>query len=384
MSLKSLILSFYIFSSLVVFFILKNTGNYGVAVSYNSVNNLNNININFVFGVIVAYGLMGIFYRIITFKKISMLKLSNKNILDYFITISILINISTLLFGIGKAGGQISSVGFLQSIIPLIPLTSFYFVCVRDSLNRKRIMIIFLSLLVGVLKGWSGHLIVIVLLEVLYRFGTKKVKFVNIIKLLFLLVVVIFTFYFIVALKFYIRSGTFFLIPVNEYLQYVFGRVSYFSTFNYLVEVSKPLAFDIFHERGASFYIQDYILGILPKSLFGLTDFRFLDNIFAVNYINPLLPNAGFSLSLPGLFFITYIINDSIFGLLILVLLSFLMQWILINSYDEVKSKDLIFINLIMFMSSGSLKEIALFNYMLVVFLMFYAFCIFILPMRKI
>lgn len=62
------------------------------------------------------------------------------------------------------------------------------------------------------------------------------------------------------------------------------------------------------------FYIQEYLVGFLPKSIFNLNDYRMLDNIFAVNYVSSDLVYSGFSITLPGLFVLSWsLYNDVLF-----------------------------------------------------------------------
>ncbi|WP_434356180.1 oligosaccharide repeat unit polymerase [Parasalinivibrio latis] len=383
MSIRLLLILFYLFSALIVFWVLNITNNYGAAVRYREVGNSDELFANFIYGVVFVYATIFTIFKLITFRKVKFVQLNKLVVLDAFLLLSIIINLFTLKAGIGKAGGEMSSIGFLQSIIPLIPLISFYYISVRDSITKQRIVLILASLVIGILKGWSGHLIVIVLLEVMYRFGERKISLKDIFKLFFAFSIVVFLFYFIVALKFYIRSGHYQTMLLYEYMQYVFGRTSYFATFNYILEVGEPLSEIIKDDRGMLFFIQEFFLGVVPKSIFGLSDFRFMDNIYSVNFIDSNLPNAGFSITLPGLYVISWYINNDFIFLTLFLVSIFYLQWCLMNVFNPTASKDLLLVNILLFCSSGSLKEIALFTYTLLSFLIFYMVFSFIIPFKK-
>lgn len=284
---------------------------------------------------------------------------------------------------IGKAGGGISKIGFLQSLIPLIPCMILYFSIVRDKVNRLRICIIFIFVLLGLLKGWSGHVILLVLLESLYRFK-NRISFRALFKLFILFLCIILIFYFIIPLKFAIRGGGFTLVSISDYSLYIFGRVGIFSVYSYLSSISNEFVGVLSHSNILVVFIKEYFLGVIPKSLIGMSDFKGLDNLFSVNFINPELPNAGFSITLPGLYKLAGSDLVTIFILTIFLLFIFIFQWSLLSSVTSSRlASNALFVNLLSFVGSGSLKSVALFNYILVLYLIYSLFFSLILLRKK-
>lgn len=384
MKVKNLILWFYLVSSFVVAVTLKNTGNYGLAVSYRNVSDISKIPWNFFVSVILTYIIFVIAYKLVTSLKLLTSKVYQPSLAQLVLILSIIINISTLTQGIGRAGGGVSDLGFLQSILPLTPLTLVYFSVVRSNINKFSFLLIAFAILIGLLKGWSGHIASLAMLETLYRFNDRKLGFIFISKLAAVFLLVLGLFYYLVAIKFYIRSGGFELMFIGEYLLYVFGRVSHFAVYNYLTEVYHSLYLDLSLENGTFYYIYEFFISVVPKSIFGFSGYRFSDNIYSVNYVNSQLPNAGFSITLPGLFLLN---SESTAGLLVLIFvltLVILLLWLLIKILiPRVMQKNFLFVSLLSFLSSGSIKEVSILLYTLCVLLIMLLFLKMVIPIKE-
>ncbi|MEZ8367471.1 oligosaccharide repeat unit polymerase [Vibrio cyclitrophicus] len=383
MSLKFVVLLYYMLCSVITYFIVSLSGNYGSSVGF-KVAEKNSILFNdLIFGVLASYIIVYVFYRNIVKINLRVRFTTHLKLIDIFALLCISINTLTIMLDIGKAGGGISKIGFLQSLIPLIPCMILYFSIVRDKVNRLRICIIFIFVLLGLLKGWSGHVILLVLLESLYRFK-NRISFRALFKLFILFLCIILIFYFIIPLKFAIRGGGFTLVSISDYSLYIFGRVGIFSVYSYLSSISNEFVGVLSHSNILVVFIKEYFLGVIPKSLIGMSDFKGLDNLFSVNFINPELPNAGFSITLPGLYKLAGSDLVTIFILTIFLLFIFIFQWSLLSSVTSSRlASNALFVNLLSFVGSGSLKSVALFNYILVLYLIYSLFFSLILLRKK-
>ncbi|WP_172561828.1 oligosaccharide repeat unit polymerase [Vibrio furnissii] len=371
MSLRFSLVLFYITCSVVTYFSVISTGNYGFGVNFKSAPNFEQLTIDLLLWVIPVYFIVYLLYSIIVrinFKR--KIKTSSK-LSDVFALICIVINSLTIFAGIGSAGGDVSRFGFLQSLLPLIPCLILYYGVSRDDLTRGKLVIIIIMAVLALIKGWSGHIIIMVILEVLYRYN-DRLKLYALIKLFLLFCFVLFLFYFIMPLKFTIRGGVFHLVPIAEYIDYVFGRVAIFSLYSYLSTVSDRFYEVISSTYISHFYLQEFFLGIIPKSLVGMSDFRGMDNVYSVLYINPDLINAGFSITLPGLVNLSSNNIIVLLGFVIFVTLVFIFQWsVLSRLCNSNTAKNVQFVNMLLFIGSGSLKSIAMFSYLLVIFVIY-------------
>lgn len=382
MNIYILVILFYILASSIVLMSLLVSENYGISVLYHPVKNPELLTFNFFVGVVLAYLLLYFFFKILSAFKFNEAKI-NSVYIKIILMVSALINVITLTAGIGKAGGDISAFGFLQNILPLSPLTIIYYASIRDKLSYDKLIIVIACIFIGLLKGWTGHILVIVFYEILYRYNSRAFTATDIFKLIIFFIFMLTLYYVLIPLKFYIRSGVFYFYSIQEFSDYAFSRLSFFSLFNYLTEIKNELCIDILSERTYLFYIQEYLVGFLPKSIFNLNDYRMLDNIFAVNYVSSDLVYSGFSITLPGLFFLSWSLYNDVLVLTFFLFCVFLIQKALMNYLSLNNANDVLFINLVFFMSSGSMKEISIFNYTILITLILYVLLKKLIPTKS-
>ncbi|MBN4655243.1 oligosaccharide repeat unit polymerase [Escherichia coli] len=285
--------------------------------------------------------------------------------------------------GYWESGHQHIGYRFLQNILPVFQSALIYYAVVRKNIRKMQVALLISASIFILLKGWSSHLFIITVAELLYRYRNQRINFTKKLLLVISLPIFIVLFFYVYKLKYYFRSGVMFDIPFFIYFEYVISRLSQISNIAYLYEIR-----DAFHKiiiengEGGEFFIKEFLLALIPKSFLGINDYRPLDNLFGINFINSELDNAGFAITVPGLFVIS-----STFGLLsvlccfffILLITKFLYH-VFSKNYGSAGAAMAISI-LLYFNYSVSLKEIAL---SLFAFFLFKLLSIFQYNFRKI
>ncbi|NJQ48772.1 oligosaccharide repeat unit polymerase, partial [Escherichia coli] len=371
----------YCLINVISYFTLIETNNYG--------NTLNNISISLTHSELFLFLIMSVLSYSVFFiyrdiKYYECVQVSTSRIIDVFFAFVLSYNIFVFyILGIGRAGTSTSDIGFLQNILPVFQSTLIYYAVVRKNIRKMQVALLISASIFILLKGWSSHLFIITVAELLYRYRNQRINFTKKLLLVILLPIFIVLFFYVYKLKYYFRSGVMFDIPFFIYFEYVISRLSQISNIAYLYEIR-----DAFHKiiiengEGGEFFIKEFLLALIPKSFLGINDYRPLDNLFGINFINSELDNAGFAITVPGLFVIS-----STFGLLsvlccfffILLITKFLYH-VFSKNYGSAGAAMAISI-LLYFNYSGSLKEIAL---SLFAFFLFKLLSIFQYNFRKI
>jgi hypothetical protein len=140
------------------------------------------------------------------------------NILFYFAT------------GIGKAGSawQRNPSSVLFNIFNIDLLIYIYYLGFREKINRNFLLIVSLYFIFQLIKGWTGFILNIFVIELFYRSHKKRFfKYVLLIPFVFFLGSLFYQF--IYPLKYFIRLGYFKPISYLEASIKLFERLSFFS-----------------------------------------------------------------------------------------------------------------------------------------------------------
>ncbi|MBS0916724.1 oligosaccharide repeat unit polymerase [Providencia rettgeri] len=370
MNTKLLVALFYIISNFIVFTYVDFHQNYGIAVNFKEVDINTNLPLDFLLGVILPFVFLFPIHNLLCKIKIPIRLESANYAIDYIYILCLAINIVTLMSGIGIAGTTTKEFGFLQSIIPLIPCTMIYFAFTFNNIKRHQILLLITGTCLTLLKGWTSNLAILVILFILMRNKNGRIPLRKLPFLILLFAIFVTVYYYLYGLKYLIRIGEFQLIPVDEYLYYVFARVSHFPLYSYLNSIAEQFSIIINDNYSSLFYVQEYIFGFIPKSLFGFSEFRFLDNLYTIYFINPLLDSSGFSITFAGLVRLSAGMNDLYLSTIIFLLFSLLLffyQILLLRLMGCNGYKSLTFLTMILLIQTGNLKEVALYNYTLTV-----------------
>lgn len=364
----SYILLLILFNFIIFILVLK-TDNYGKAVLFQNVSSSNKeLFFNFIQIVLFYFVFYFIFKNYLSKIDHNIRIKITSNFIDYLMLVIILFNyLIYFLFDVGKAGTTNSSIGFLIKIFPLSHLTYFYYGIIRKKITKFNILILVSSIILSILKGWSGVVVYIFLLEIFHRKEFINLK--NAIFYLVLFPIVIKLYQYLNIFKFYIRSGSIFSISYIETLEQVINRLSLFSNFSYIKEIRTEFV-RIIGAENMFIYIYEFIFSIIPNRFIGIYNYRPLDNIFTINFISSKLESSGFALSLPGLYTLTSSINWSniiFFTLFLFVIFNF---WFLISRfYWTYDIKNLLFLYLFSFIYSGNLRGLGIRIYSAFLFL---------------
>jgi len=270
--------------------------------------------------------------------------------------------------GIGRAGSTAYSIGFLANIFPITPLMLLYFAARNSSHNNHFYSNLTLGVLLPIIQGWSGILISIC---VVYTFEkVRRINAKNVLKLLMIAVFVFIIFNYLYQLKFFIRSGEMFDVDYIVTTEYAISRVTAFQNFDYCTSISEQMA--LHYNGNALFYIQEFVLALIPKAAIGLSDYRPIDNIFTINFLaegNRDFDDSGFAITMPGLYALAIkvsIINALIFPIFLLTSV-FLIIRLSYCIWSE-KMKYYIIYVLYSLIYSGNMRELAMQIYVLLIF----------------
>ena len=122
--------------------------------------------------------------------------------------------------------------------------------------------------------------------------------------------------------------------------------------------------------KGNFFYVSDFVLGVIPKALIGISNFIPIDNLYTINFISSELEGSGFAITLPGLYWLSInlnALNIILFPLFIITVFFIIYLFLRMNWNRKVQIYFFIFIIGIFF--SGNMKEISLTLYSIMFFL---------------
>ncbi|RRS04349.1 hypothetical protein EIP75_10675 [Aquabacterium soli] len=217
---------------------------------------------------------------------------------------SLIIGVNWLIFlttGIGVAGTSAQSLGFLVNMLPMAPLLLVYFADRERNVNTHYLVNLATGSLLIMLRGWSAIVVVMVIILVLSRIRVVNAR--NAPKIVLAAGIMILAYNYLYLLKYYIREGVLFESNFLVTAEYAISRVTAFQNFDYFSSIVPD--FLGFIDGDALFYIKEFLLAFLPKSMIGYENYRPLDNIFATQFIAPGIDGmegTGFAVTLPGIF----------------------------------------------------------------------------------
>ncbi|MFJ0490483.1 oligosaccharide repeat unit polymerase [Citrobacter werkmanii] len=358
-NIKNIVILGYCIINIISFCIIIETQNYGNTLN-NIVLGINEYELLYMFLLSLSSYVIFVFFKNPNYyEHYSYVGISVDGVFIFILVYNVFVFYG---LGIGKAGTSSASIGFLQNILPIFQCTLVYYAIVRSKIDKIQAIILILACLFILLKGWSSHIFILMIAEILYKYRNEKITFSKKIVLVIMLPVFIVVFFYIYKLKYYFRSGMFFDITFFNYFEYVISRLAQISNIAYLYEIKDKFN-DIISTNGNDvfFFIREFILSIVPKSIIGIDDYRPLDNLFGINFINPSLDSAGFAITTPGLLIIasTFGLPSLILCFLFIIFITFSLYKIFSRNYGA-SGAALALSVLLYFNYSGSLKEIAL------------------------
>lgn len=243
-----------------------------------------------------SFALIGTFIFIflgylITFKALdkSILKKSvkklepNKKWMDYLIFFMIILYIFLYIkFGYGKAGVTVRLRG-LTAVMMLLPLNEFFLLyhCFRGQ-RRSYYFNLILYIALSLIQGWSGSLIILILLEFIIRNKNKLNK--NKLKITIKVLILSYLYKYLLMFKQMIR-GKVQEITYIDGLDHILGRISQFPNISFIVGNRNSIMSSVKNEIGNFFYVKEFFINFLPKSSLGLSNFRNVNAILGVDYL---------------------------------------------------------------------------------------------------
>jgi len=343
------------------------TGFYGSEVLFKEVAN-KTILINYFYILTIGYLVLYYFYINITKIKISShIKIHTKS-MGYIYLIILAINyILFLATGIGKAGTSTSEVGFITNMLPINFIFLIYYIQIKKYTWLEKTNLA-MSLIFILLKGWSGPLIILIIIEFFYRNQYLSLR--KFFKLILFILLTLIGYYFIYILKYYIRDGIMYDVNFFVVVEYAIGRLVAFTNFAFFMDIIEQFAPIVSSLKGDFYYISDFILGVIPKALVGISNFTPIDNLYTINFISPKLENSGFAITLPGQYLLSIklnALNIVLFPLFVSTL--FLIIYLLLRMNWNRKVQIYFFIFMMGIFFSGNMKEISLTLYSIIFFL---------------
>ncbi|AZU48777.1 oligosaccharide repeat unit polymerase [Aeromonas hydrophila] len=373
LNIKACIILMYFIINILSFYIVSYSMNYGNTLNYISVYHTADLTTP-LFVVILSYVLVYIVVSSgINDNKLS--KINNNRVryfsIDIFYLFVLSYNMAVFFStGIGRAGGSVEGVGFLQSILPIYQITFIYYAAIRLSQRKWSFLLLFIGCLFILIKGWSSHIMILIIAEVIYILYFKRISIYRVFLAIILGGISLIVFFYIYKLKYFFRLGAVIDVDFFFFLEYALSRLSAFSNFSYLYDIGDGMNMTLsLYGKGHYFVVTEMLSSLIPKSWLGMDNYRALDNIFGISYVNSSLDTSGFSITLPGILLIAY--NFSIVSFLISIVT--LLVVIKTISCVMVRMHGLpgyaIAFSLICYINySGSIKELALFLYAIILF----------------
>lgn len=373
-NIKACVVFLYCIFNVIGYYVVTLTGNYGNTLNYIDVKYSDAFTLPLLV-VIFSYLILYFILFDSKFKVYCDSDFSYCNILhvisDFLYLFVILYNVIIyFFFGIGQAGTSSEGNGFLQTILPIFQMTFVYYAFNRASGRKISVFLLFLGCGFILLKGWSSHIAILVIAEVIYRFFDKRILLTDLIVFIILGFLGFFGFYYIYQLKYFFRLGYFMDIDFAFFVDYAVSRLSAFSNFSYIFNIGHDLNHILTtYDKDGFLLFKEFFLSLLPKGVFGIENYRALDNIFGINYVNSSLDSAGFSITLPGILLIVF--NFGFIYLLIslpcLMMLCRYIYWFCSSKFHKAGS-SIVFSVFCYINYSGSIKELVLFIYSIFIF----------------
>lgn len=376
--IENVFFAFLIICNYTTYVLVSEAGFYSSAVLYHAVPDPENSFENFII-LTVLYFILFCFIGIIPSKERER-EYSKKrlNIIDCIFTIIILYNWSIFVFmGLGGAGTTNTSVGFLVNILPITPLMLIYYSSRNGDYNKHFYINLITGVLLPLAQGWSGILVSIFIIYIL-----SKLKYVtkdNALKLAASFVLTLLAYKYIYSLKFFLRSGESVDVDFIIAAEYAISRVTAFQNFDFFVSITDQMS--LYFSDSPLFYVREFLLALVPKFIFGLSNYQPIDNLFTVDFLasgDPDFDNSGFAITLPGLYFLAVAVNylNIIVFPLFIVAVFFLIKRLAFFIWSEKIKYYLVYVYLSIFYS-GNMRELAIQIYVLFLYVVITRICLY-------
>jgi len=371
LQINNLYFLFILFLNVVTFVLVNSYDFHGTAVLFKPVVNKEHLFPVLLF-IIVGYFLLFIYLKkTLLFRKYYFINYSSY-ILDIFFFFVLIFNFLVFfIFGLGTAGSSNQSIGFLLNILPTNILTVIYF-CLIKKYSFLSILNIILSVLLIFIKGWTGLLLIMVMITIFSKYNSLNFK--KLLKLSIFATILLSLYYPLFLLKYYIREGVLFDISPFYAYEYALSRLTLFSNFCVYIDNIDEILIKTSDLKGDFFYVYDAILSLLPKSLFGINNYLPNDNIYAT-ILDETLINSGIAMSLLGIYLLS--INLNILNIILFPLFISILYFILYNLLALIwckKIKYFYILSLLGTFYSGNIKEIVILIYSTFIFIIIFLF----------
>ncbi|UYI78227.1 MAG: oligosaccharide repeat unit polymerase [Fusobacterium varium] len=286
----------------------------------------------------------------------------NENKLNIFFFLVIIVQIVFYIkTGIGKAGSyKRNKFSWIFNLINLDPFFLFYYIVARGKKQIYKINIV-LYLFFCLIKGWTGVILTVFILEVSYFLKKRKLKNINLV-FIFPIILCGAKFYqYLYRLKFYIRLKVSLKITYLDAINHLLERLSIIN--HSIVGVQNAdIIKKIYQEQGMKLVeIKSFFRPVLPSFLIGNKDYRNLNNLI----IKSVYPNVTMRTS-SGIGIWSYVYNIFNLGkieVISWIIFFFLVVYLyikLVCFFVKISKKKelniLIFLYFINFCNSGSLE----------------------------
>lgn len=222
------------------------------------------------------------FYKKISKKNFNLKKIKfEKNFFKYSNLILILLIVNYIILVLGKINyfPEITFIKYqaiFSSIIPLRELVYIYICLYREENKNIYKLIIIFFIFLYLLQGWTGHILIIVLLEFFYN-KKIKIKFRYIFLIPFLLKIL----QALVNFKFFIRNGYSPNYNLFQTTQALIDRFNFFNSICLLYEKINTIPFEIYEKIIKFEYFRQSLLALVPSpNLLRIKELRVFSRYF--------------------------------------------------------------------------------------------------------
>lgn len=173
-NIKNIVILGYCIINIISFCIIIETQNYGNTLN-NIVLGINEYELLYMFLLSLSSYVIFVFFKNPNYyEHYSYVGISVDGVFIFILVYNVFVFYG---LGIGKAGTSSASIGFLQNILPIFQCTLVYYAIVRSKIDKIQAIILILACLFILLKGWSSHIFILMIAEILYKYRNEKITF---------------------------------------------------------------------------------------------------------------------------------------------------------------------------------------------------------------